>query len=261
MKRTLPLMILLMAVAVVALAQQKPADQSAKPADPIAKPAEVMPSVDQIVDKYVQALGGKAAIEKFTSSAAKGTFEIAAFGASGTAEIWEKAPNKNALRLDIPGFGIVEEGFNGTVAWSKDPQSGLREKTGMELAATKLDAEFYKPIKLKTLYPKIMVKGTGKEKVGEKDAYVLEATPAEGPVEIWYFDVASGLLVRTDTERESPQGKVSVQSFLEDYKDVDGMKLPFLLRNVTPAFTIVIKLDEVKRNVPVDDAKFNKPAA
>lgn len=252
MKRTMTIAILCMAVVVTAFAQQKPADQAAKP-------AEAMPTVDQILDKYVAALGGKAAIEKFTSTASKGTFEIAAFGASGTAEIWEKAPNKSALRLDIPGFGIVEEGFNGTVAWSKDPQSGLREKTGMELASTRLDAEFYKPIKLKTLYPKIAVKG--KEKVGEKDAYVLEATPAEGSVETWYFDVASGLLVRTDAERESPQGKVSVQSFLEDYRDVEGVKLAFVLRNVTPAFTIVIKIDEVKRNVAVDDTKFNKPSA
>lgn len=250
-------MILCIAVAVAASAQQKPADQAAK--TPAAMPAEAMPTVDQIVDKYVTALGGKAAIEKFTSTASKGTFEIAAFGASGTAEIWEKAPNKSALRLDIPGFGIIEEGFNGTVAWSKDPQSGLREKTGMELASTKLDAEFYKPIKLKALYPKIMVKG--KEKVGDKDAYVLEATPAEGSVETWYFDVTSGLLVRTDAERESPQGKISVQSFLEDYREVDGVKLAFTLRNVTSAFTIVIKLDEVKRNVPVEDTKFNKPAA
>lgn len=259
MKQVITVAILCIAVMGTALAQQKPADQAAKPADQTAKPAEATPAIDQILEKYVQALGGKAAIEKFTSTASKGTFEIAAFGASGTAEIWEKAPNKNALRLDIPGFGIVEEGFNGTVAWSKDPQSGLREKTGMELAATKLDAEFYKAIKLKALYPKITVKG--KEKVGDKDAYVLEATPAEGPVETWYFDVASGLLVRTDTERESPQGKTAVQSFLEDYRDVDGVKSPFMLRNVTPAFTIVIKLEEVKRNVAVDETKFNKPAA
>ena len=115
----------------------------------------------------MQTLGGKAAFEKITSTASKGTFEIPAFGATGSAEVWEKAPNKTALKLDIPGFGVVLEGFNGTVAWSQDPQSGLREKTGAELAATKLDADFYKPLRLKQLYPKITLKG--KEKVGDKD--------------------------------------------------------------------------------------------
>ena len=248
-------MILCMAVAVVALAQQKPADQ-AKP--PAAMPAQAMPTVDQILDKYVQALGGKAAMEKLTSTASKGTFELPTFGASGSAELWEKAPNKTALKLDIPGFGIVQQGFNGTVAWSQDPQSGLREKTGAELASEKLDAEFYKPLKLKQLYPKISVKG--KDKVGEKDAYVLEATPAEGSTETWYFDVTSGLLMRQDIERETPQGKMAIQVFQEDYKDVDGVKIPHTVRQVTPAFTIIIKLDEVKHNVAIDDAKFTKPA-
>ncbi|MEK6285164.1 MAG: hypothetical protein AABO57_05435 [Acidobacteriota bacterium] len=259
MKRTLTLMILCLAVAVTALAQQKPADQGAKPPDQTMKPAAAMPTVDQILDKYVQALGGKATIEKFTSSASKGSFEIPTFGASGTAEIWEKAPNKTALRLDIPGFGIVQEGFNGTVAWSQDPQSGFREKTGAELATTKLDADFYKPIRLKQLYPKITVKG--KDKIGDKDVYVLEAAPAEGSPETWYFDAASGLLSRMDIERESPQGKMAVQVFTEDYKDVDGMKVPHTVRQVTPAFTIIIKVDEVKHNVPIDESKFNKPAA
>ncbi|MEK6299293.1 MAG: hypothetical protein AABO41_01105 [Acidobacteriota bacterium] len=251
MKKTLTIMILCMAVAVAALAQQKPADQAAKPVEPT-------PTVDQILDKYVQALGGKAAMEKITSTASKGTFEIAALGLSGSAEVWEKAPNKTALKLDIPGFGIVQEGFNGTVAWSQDPQSGMREKTGAELAATKLDADFYKPIRLKQLYPKIAMKGKGK--VGDNDAYLLEATPAEGAAETWYFDAATGLLTRMDLERETPQGKMAVQVFSEDYKAVDGVKVAHTIRQITPAFTIIIKLEEVKHNVPVDDAKFNKPA-
>jgi zinc protease len=250
MKRTLTILMMCSLIAVAAFAQggpQKAADSGA------------MPSTDQILDKYVQALGGKAAMEKITSSASKGTFEIAAFGATGSAEIWEKAPNKTALKLDIPGFGLVLEGFNGTVAWAQDPQSGLREKSGAELAATKIDADFYKPLRLKQLYPKITMKG--KEKVGEKDAFVLVASPAEGASETWYFDVESGLLTRMDLERESPQGKMAVQVFQEDYKAVDGIKVPHTVRQITSAFTIVIKLDEVKHNVTIDDAKFNKPAA
>lgn len=250
MKRTLLTLTLCSLIAVSHLAQ-------ARAQQPAPDAMAALPTVDQILDKYVQMLGGKAALEKITSTASKGTFEIAAFGASGSAEVWEKAPNKTALKLDIPGFGLVLEGFNGTVAWSQDPQSGLREKTGAELAATKLDSDFYKPLRLKQLYPKITVKG--KEKVGEKDAYVLTATPAEGAAETWYFDAASGLLTRMDLERESPQGKMAVQVFQEDYKEVDGIKIPHTMRQVTSAFTIVIKLDEVKHNVAIDETKFNKP--
>lgn len=252
MKRILTIVWLCSAVAVTALAQGKE-----KPADP--KPAAALPSVDQILDKYVQAIGGKAAIEKLTTRVSKGSFEIPAFGASGTAEIYEKAPNKNVAIINVAGFGVVQEGFDGKVGWAQDPQNGLREKAGAELATAKLDAEFLKPIKIKQLYPKIVVKG--RDKVGDKEVYVVEATPVESSVETWYFDTQSGLILRQDAERESPQGKQNVQVFLDNYKEVDGIKLPFSLHQITPAFTLDIKIEEVKHNVPVDDAKFVKPAA
>ena len=253
MKRTLMILTLCSAIAVVAFAQggqQKPATD--------AKPA-ALPTADQILDKYVQAIGGKAAIEKQTSRVSKGSFEIPAVGASGTAEIYEKAPNKNAAIITIPGFGVIQEGYDGKTAWAQDPQSGLREKAGAELATAKLDGEFHKPIKIKQLYPKIVVKG--KDKVGDRDVFVVEATPVESSTETWYFDAQSGLILRQDAERESPQGKQAVQSFLEDYKEVDGVKIPFSIRQVTPQFTITIKIEDVKSNVPIDDAKFKKPAA
>jgi outer membrane lipoprotein-sorting protein len=252
MKRILTIVLLCSAVAVTALAQGKE-----KPADP--KPAAALPSVDQILDKYVQAIGGKAAIEKLTSRVSKGSFELPAFGASGTVEIYEKAPNKTVAIINVAGFGVVQEAFDGKVGWAQDPQNGLREKAGIELAAAKLDAEFQKPLKIKQLYAKIVVKG--KDKVGDKEVYVVEATPSESSAETWYFDTQSGLMLRQDAEREGPQGKQNVQVFLDNYKEVDGVKLPFSLHQVTPAFTIDIKIEDVKHNVPVDDAKFVKPAA
>jgi hypothetical protein len=227
-------------------------------AKPETKPAASLPSVEQVLDKYVQALGGKAAIEKLTNRVAKGTFEIPAFGAAGTVESYAKAPNKQAVVIDIPGFGTIKQGFDGTVAWAVDPQSGMREQSGGELASTKRQAIFYRDLKLKEIYPKITVKG--KEKVGEKDTYVLEATPADGSPEQWYFDTATGLLVRRDAEIESPQGNMAVQVYVDAYKEVDGIKIPSVSRQVRSDFTLNIKIDEVKHNVDIEDAKFVKPA-
>lgn len=254
MKRTLTIFFLTLLVSAVAYAQggqQKPA--------PEAKPAAKLPTVDQVLDKYVQAIGGKAAVEKHTTRVLKGSLDIPAFGASGPIEIYAKAPNKSASIVTITGFGVVQEVFDGKTGWSSDPQGGLREKAGAELAAAKLDSEFYKSTKLKQLYPKIVVKGT--DKVGDKEVYVLEATPADSSMETWYFDTQSGLILREDTERESPQGKMAIQVFYEDYKDVDGVKMAFSLKQVSSAFTLTIKMEDIKHNVPVDDAKFNKPAA
>jgi len=222
------------------------------------KPADSMPSVDQIVAKYIDALGGKAALEKINSRMQKGSLDIPAMGAGGPMEIYEKAPNKTLTVINIAGFGAIQEGFDGTVAWAQDPQSGLREKSGVELTDAKLDAEFYKPLKIKELYPTLTLKG--KEKIGDKDAYVVEAKPAAGSPEKWYFDTQTGLLVRQDTERESPQGKVPIETYLEDYKAVDGVKVPHTVRIANPQFSVTVQITEIKTNVAIEDSKFAKPS-
>lgn len=257
MKRTL-MVTSLCAIATLAIfahgAPQAPATKT-----PATAKADAMPSVDQILDKYVQALGGKAAIEKLTSTVVTGTFELPAMSLSGPLEVYSKAPNKNAVIIDISGFGMVKSGFNGAIGWSQDPQSGLREMAGAELADRKRDADFYREIKLKQLFPKMTL--TGKEKVGERDVYVIEATPAEGKPEKMYFDTQTGLLLRRDADRESPEGSAHVETYFEDYKEAGGVKTPFTMKVVRPEITFLLKTTEVKTNVPIDDAKFNKPAA
>ena len=219
---------------------------------------EKAPTVDQILDKYVQAIGGKAAHEKLTSRTGKGTFDIPAMGAGGPLEMYAKAPNKSLAIITIEGFGVVRQGYTGTVGWSDDPQSGMRELTGAEAAAAKIDSTFHRDIKLKEIYPKMELKG--KEKVGASDAYVIVATPASGPATTFYFDTQTGLLLRQDSTRETPQGTMNIQELFEDYKEVDGVKIPFTLKQNSDAISFVIKLTEIKHNVPIEDAKFNKPS-
>lgn len=257
MKRTLMITALCLIATLSAFALGTPQNQDTKA--PAAGKADAMPTVDQILDKYVQALGGKAAIEKLTSTVAKGTFDLPAMGMSGPMETYAKAPNKNTSIINLEGFGMIQSAFDGTIGWSKDPQSGLRELTGAELADTKRDADFYRDIRLKQLFPKMSV--MGKEKVSERDAYVIEATPAGGKPEKMFFDTQTGLLVRLDNDRDSPQGAAHIETYFEDYRDAGGVKVPFLVKIVRPDFSFTIKITEVKQNVPVDDAKFNKPAA
>jgi outer membrane lipoprotein-sorting protein len=100
---------------------------------------------------------------------------------------------------------------------------------------------------------------TGKETVNGKPAYVLLATPAEGQPTRYSFDAETGLMVKQHSTRESPQGPLDVDVFLEDFRDVDGLKLPFTIRQVTSIFTMVVRLTEIKHNVTLDDAIFKKP--
>lgn len=267
MKRTITIIFMCAIFTVSAFAQsnqQKPAtgQPAAKPADTKpadAKPAEPMPTVDEILNKYVQALGGKAAIEKNKTQVAKGTLEVETQGISAPLELYTAAPNKSLLVANIPGYGIVQEGYNGTVAWRQDPAAGISEKSGGELAAVKRNSDFYRVIRLKEAYSKMTVKG--KEKVGQSEAYLIEAVPSEGSPEKMYFDTQSGLLLRTDVEADTPLGKLPFEIYFENYKEIDGVKAPFTVRRVSPATgNINIKLDEIKHNVTIDDAKFNKPA-
>jgi outer membrane lipoprotein-sorting protein len=244
----------------------KPAATPATPAAPAsasattttAPAATTTPTAEQLVDKYVAALGGKAAIEKLTSITAKGTFDLPAMGVSGTAERLSKAPNKSYFIVNIPSFGDVKQGTDGTTAWAQNPGTGqIDDVTGVELTRSKISADFYRDLKLKEHYPKMTVKGTGK--VGERDAYVVEAVSSAGPSTM-YFDSQSGLVLRVDGEREGPEGKMMVEEYFDDYREVDGVKFPFYYRQKNPQYDFTVKYSEVKHNVAIDDAKFSKPA-
>lgn len=214
------------------------------------------PTIDQILDKAVTALGGRAAMEKITSRTGKGTIEIPDAGMSGSIQVYEKAPNMNAVMIDLGGMQI-RQAFDGAVAWEENPQEGMKVKTGVELAEAKREATFNPELKMKDLYAKLTVRG--REKVGASDAWVVDAVPAEGSPVVFYFDVESGLPVRMDATRESAQGQIQVQSYLEDYRAIDGVKVAHVMRQVTSMFTMTMRLSEVKHNVTLDDKMFKKP--
>src|SRR2546422_11657530 len=222
-----------------------------------------LPTVDEVLDKYVQAMGGKDALEKVTTRVMKGSIELPATGDAGsivpgTIEIYMKAPNKRMLMVNIPGNGTDRRGYNGKAGWYVDPDEGPKDLSGADLGALKGEAEFYREIRLKELYPKMAVEG--RTRVGSGEAYVVNATLAGGSSEKFYFDAQSGLLVRDDLPVEIPdEGKTTQQSIFEDYKDVDGVKLPFTIRRLRPDGDSIIKFSEIKNNVPVDDNKFEKP--
>jgi zinc protease len=218
-----------------------------------------MPSVDQVLDKYVQALGGKTAIERMTSVVIRGKVDVPSTGESGSLETYRKAPNKEVQTINIPSNGPSQRGYDGTVGWNWDPDSGPSDMSPADLLAMKLEADFHRDIRLKELYPKMKV--TGKGRVGDREAYVIEAPREDGSSERMYFDTQGGLLVQSEIPMDVPdEGKTIVNSQYEDYREVEGVKVPFMIRQTSAYFDFVIKLSEVKHNVPIDDAKFKKPS-
>jgi len=233
--------------------------QAPAKADPPANaPAAALPSSDDVIRHYVQAVGGAEALKKFTSRQIIGTLEIPRMSVSGTLESHEKAPNKMMSVVVVAG-ATFKRGFDGTIGWADDPQNGLRDLTGDELTDTKREADFYRPLDLQKIYSKISVQGT--DKVGDHDAYVVEASTGSGDPDKLFFDKTSGLLIHSVLTQHTPQGAVTVEEDLGDYQDADGEKIPFTIKQSTPQIEFTIKISEVHHNVQFDDAQFAKPAA
>ena len=219
---------------ILCLAASAAFGQAAKPAAP-AK----LPTTQEILAKYVKAIGGREAMEKVKSWTMRGTVEISPVGISGTFEQIASAPDRAMTKMSVTGIGDMLEGYDGKTAWSINPIQGSRERTGAELLQTKLMSDFYRDIKLDKLYPKMEVKGI--EKVNGKDAYVVSATPDGGlPASTMYFDVQSGLLVRSDNTIIAPEGQQPASIFIEEMKQVDGVMVPTKKRTKLPTFEMLM---------------------
>lgn len=220
------------------------------------------PTVDSILEKHIEAIGGKSALEKIKTRSMKVKLESEMLGNS-EGEVLAKAPNKQRTRIEIANSGTLCEGFDGTTAWAKSPWEGLRTKSGDELAKTKRDAVFHRELEAKKTYPDLAFKGT--EKTGDEDAFVLESKPSPTSKERFFFSAKTGLLVRQESQFEGPQGQVNVISTPQAYKVFDGIKYPTELKLKFSAggqnLEFTLQVLEVKHNMELPDAKFSKESA
>ena len=223
---------------------------------PQPKQPETLPTTDEILNRYVEAVGGKQAIENIKTRVFIGS-RVGADGVLVPEEVRAKAPDKLLITTSYPNL-VFRGGFNGARAWAKsnETEQELNEEIASEL---KREAAFYKETKLKELYPNMRV--VSKSKVGEKEAYIIEATPAEGGNAVQlFFDVQSGLLIRKYSEAAVTLGRFPTQTDYEDYREVNGVKLPFTIRWSIPGRVWGRKITEVRQNVPLDDSQFQPSA-
>lgn len=233
----------------------RPAAAETKPGE--AKPAE--PTADEILAKYTAALGGSATIDKLKTRSMKGEW-LTSNGLTWGYEVYQSGPDKIYVVLNTPKQGVFERGFNGSAGWEKSTH-GLRALEGQELAVLRRYPDLFKDIKLKEQFSRLMF--GGKDKINDREVYVLRGVTTDNRRERLYFDVQTGLLVRRVTNSPTMIGLIPEQVDFEDYKNVDGLMAPFTIRisSVDPNISSTRKFTEVKLNVPVDETKFNKPPA
>jgi photosynthetic reaction center cytochrome c subunit len=214
------------------------------------------PSPDQLLEKYVQSVGGAAAVAKVTSRVMKGAIEFG--GKSLPIDIYSKDPDKRISFTHMPEGDNVTA-FNGHEGWLGMTGHPLREMHGSDLDGAAIDADLHLPTHLKPMFSEMRVRGT--EKVGDHESYVVVGQRAGKPPIQLFFDEQSGLLVRLVRVGETALGQLTTQIDYADYREADGVKIPYRWTLARPSGRFTIQVSEVKDNVPVDDAKFVKPPA
>jgi outer membrane lipoprotein-sorting protein len=224
-------------------------------------------TADEIIEKHLTAIGGRAALSKLQTRVATGTIAISAQGAdlAGPITLYNKAPNKarRYFTLDLSQFGagemVVDLRCDGKTAFQSNNLQGDRELTGRQLQDM-LNGTFPTPL---LAYKEAGAKAelTGKEKVEARDAFVVLFTPKAGSPSKLFFDAETYLLLRTVVRADVPEagGELESTTDVSDYRQVDGIKVPFVIKVVNSLQAITMTLAKVEHNTPIEDAMFARP--
>jgi len=230
--------------------------------DELLQPAAKGPTADQILDKYIQAMGGADALSKLTSFSAKGTHMAYAETDKSPVDVWAKAPAQRTVIIHSPADDSSTV-YDGRTGWVAAPATErpvqVFELTDGDLDGAKLDAAVTFPAHIKQALTGWRV--GPKATIDDHEALVVQGT-ANGrfPVNL-YFDSKSGLLVRVVRYTESPLGLNPTQVDYADYRDVAGVKVPFKWTVTWLDGKSIFELSEVQPNVAIEAAKFAKPTA
>ena len=215
-----------------------------------------MPTANEMIDAYIRALGGAAAIEKLTTREESGSTTVS--GQAIRIEVFDQDPDKQTVIRHLPaGDGVTV--FNGHEGWSSMPGRAVRDMHGAELDAAQMDADPHFSLHIKQTFAELRVEDP--ENIGNREAYVVSGTRQGQPAVKFYFDEQSGLLERLVRYASSPLGLVPTRIDYGDYRNVDGVETPFRWTVAQPGGISTFQVEQVRQNVPIDDAEFAKPTS
>jgi outer membrane lipoprotein-sorting protein len=219
--------------------------------------AKPVPDPAAIVKKYEVAMGGRDAWSHFTTRYMKGLYQTEDQSGFAAVEIFSAAPNLRYMKIEGANGAALREVCNGKTGWIETPRGDLLELTGAARVAWVHDAEFNRGATLLLDLPPGKTVGTAQ--VGKYATYVLDFQPAKNISSKVYFDSASGFVVRVDDTVHQPEGDYVVQTFLDDYRQVDGVFFAYKLKHVEKGNVFSIHVTKVENNAAVDSSLFTKP--
>jgi hypothetical protein len=215
------------------------------------KPTE---TIDQVIDKYVAALGGHDALSQVKTRVMKGTATTRDLQ-SGAMTVQEKVTGEYRLDLAMQPTAVVRA-TDGKTVWTQFG-ANARELEGVQAQTATRLANLAVPLSMKQHYQNLTV--SRYSTVDGTDTILVTGRHA-GSIEQMHFDKQSGLLIRRVILTPTGFGNLLEQVDYSDYRPVQAVKVPFQVRYASWSDVITGKISDVQLNAPIDDAQFVKPA-
>ena len=218
------------------------------------------PQAETLIQKMIDATGGKAAYAKLQSRFSTGTLSLPKMGVELSQTTWAQRPNKSYVLMESPSLGTMESGCDGSTVWDNSSVAGPSVKKGSERAVLLREADFDAWPNWKKYYK--LATTAGADTVAGQATWKVEMVPLEGTPETMWMDQATGLVLKTSMKIQTEMGEVPVDVFMEDYREVCGMKIPFRTRQVLMGGMqeMVVTTDSVACDPVVPKDRFALPA-
>ncbi|MBZ5496885.1 MAG: outer membrane lipoprotein-sorting protein [Acidobacteriia bacterium] len=208
------------------------------------------PAAEEILERFIRATGGRPAYEKLHNQIIMGAVEFVESGIKGKTAEYKTETNKAYRVVDLEGVGKIEAGTDGSVAWERSSETGARIKSGEERATALREATFNAALHWRDLYSKSEC--VSSEKVGDQLCFKVVLTPKEGKPVTQYYDERSGLLVKMAMTTLTPtMGEIAVETYLSDYRNVEGILVPHELRRKVLSQQIDTHIESVQFNAEI----------
>lgn len=218
--------------------------------------AQQLPPAKQIVDRYVEAVGGRAVMARQNFRHVVAEMSMPAMGMSMTMDMKFARPNKYTMKMEMPGMGAITGGYDGQVGWATNPMSGPQLLTGKELEQAQRTADMDGSYDFSKAFPNMQ---TLEQSTAQgRPCYRVRMISASADTAFACFDVASGLLSTMQSKQASAMGEMEATVSFEDYKDFGGIKMPARTVTSTAGQEIVMTIKSVT-NEPIAASEFALP--
>ena len=222
--------------------------------------AEGQDDAQRVLDRYLQALGGAAAVDAVRTRVT--VYEMSlGWRIHGTLEVRQAQPDRVAERGRASGWGWhgdFRKGFNGAVGWTEAPDEKVHPLDGPALRIYALESRLDRAAHLAELYPTRILRPD--QTIAGRRCHVVELTTAFGAQAVWYLDATTDLLVRADVLSDGGASDHHVSTtWFDDYRLVDDVRVPFHLTVQADGHKYSLTAKSIRNNVPLSPDDFDVP--